>query len=132
MRHCSTAPPILWSSDTSIYALLEILCVHADDSPERLLFLWNLFEGVPKFYRDAYEQGVLDADRKTVLRKLFFSSSSPLRNEADNWFLRELRGRYDMVLQYLASHPGGNNAEIETAARRSGRAFPRSPCRSTL
>ena len=34
-------------------------------------------------------------------------------NEADNWFLRELRGRYDMVLQYLARHPGCTNADIE-------------------
>jgi hypothetical protein len=96
-------------------SVLEILRVHADDEPARLLFLWNLFEGVPKFYRDAYEQGVLNAERKPLLRSLFFSSSSPLRNEADNWFLRELRGRYDMVLQYLAKHPGCTNADIEAA-----------------
>lgn len=95
--------------------MLEILRVHADDDPARLLFLWNLFEGVPKFYRDAYEQGVLNADRQPLLRSLFFSSSSPLRNEADNWFLRELRGRYDMVLQFLAKHPGCTNADIEAA-----------------
>lgn len=98
-----------------IGSILEMLRAHADDDPMRLLFLWNLFEGVPKFYRDAYEQGVLDADRKSLLRSLFFSSSSPLRNEADNWFLRELRGRYDMVLQFLAKHPGCNNADIEAA-----------------
>ncbi len=96
-----------------IASILDILRVHADDDPARLLFLWNLFEGVPKFYRDAYEQGVLDAARKPLLRRLFFSSSSPLRNEADNWFLRELRGRYDMILQYLAKHPGCSNADIE-------------------
>jgi len=96
-----------------IASVREILLAHADDAPERLLFLWNLFEGVPKFYRDAYEQGVLAADRRMLLERLFFSSSSPLRNEADNWFLRELRGRYDMVLQYVASHPGCSNAEIE-------------------
>ena len=98
-----------------IRSILEMLRIHADDNPARLLFLWNLFEGVPKFYRDAYEQGVLNADRKSLLRSLFFSSSSPLRHEADNWFLRELRGRYDMVLQYLAKHPGCNNADIEAA-----------------
>lgn len=96
-------------------SILEILRAHADDDPERLLFLWNLFEGVPKFYRDAFEQGVIGASRRELLRKMFFTSSSPLRTEADNWFLRELRGRYDMVLQHLAANPGSNNAEIEAA-----------------
>ncbi len=99
--------------DTS--SILEILRVHADTSPQRLLFLWNLFEGVPKFYRDAFEQGVLGADRRELLQRLFFASSSPLRGEADNWFLRELRGRYDMVLQHLAKNPGCTNAEIDAA-----------------
>jgi AAA+ ATPase superfamily predicted ATPase len=98
-----------------IASVLEILRAHADDDPSRLLFLWSLFEGVPKFYRDAYEQNVLGAGRRDLLRALFFASSSPLRNEADNWFLRELRGRYDMVLQYLARHPGCTNADIEAA-----------------
>lgn len=67
-----------------IASILEILRAHANAEPARLLFLWNLFEGVPKFYRDAYEQGALNADRTEVLRRLFFASSSPLRNEADN------------------------------------------------
>lgn len=98
-----------------IASLMELLQTHADASPERLLFLWNLFEGVPKFYRDAFEQGVLGADRTTLLKALFFSSSSPLRGEADNWFLRELRGRYDMLLQYVARHPGCDNADIVAA-----------------
>lgn len=98
-----------------IASIVELLETHADASPDRLLFLWNLFEGVPKFYRDAYEQGVLGADRATLLKALFFSSSSPLRGEADNWFLRELRGRYDMLLQYVARHPGCNNADIVAA-----------------
>jgi AAA+ ATPase superfamily predicted ATPase len=96
-------------------ALLELLGVHADTDPRRVLFLWNLFEGVPKFYRDAYEQGVLGGDRQRVLKSLFFSSSSPLKGEADNWFLRELRGRYDTLLQYIARHPGCDNASILSA-----------------
>ena len=40
---------------------------HGGFEPYRMLFLWNLFEGVPKFYRDAFEQGVLGADREALL-----------------------------------------------------------------
>ncbi|MBI5486269.1 MAG: ATP-binding protein [Deltaproteobacteria bacterium] len=98
----------------SIVAMLED---HTDPAPERLLFLWNLFEGVPKFYRDCHEQGVLGHERREVLERMFFSSSSPLRNEADNWFLKELRGRYDLVLKYIAGHPGCTNADILGHAR---------------
>lgn len=96
-----------------IGSIMEILRTHADDDPMRLLFLWNLFEGVPKFYRDAFEQGVMASDRASLLRTMFFASSSPLKGEADNWFLRELRGRYDMILQFVAQNPGCTNAEIE-------------------
>ena len=101
-----------------VASVVEIVRTHADADPARLLFLWNLFEGVPKFYRDAYEQGVIGAARKEVLERLFFLSSSPLKSEADNWFLRELRGRYDTVLQYVARHPGCNNADIQVAIAR--------------
>lgn len=100
-----------------IASLLQVLDAHADRDPARLLFLWNLFEGVPKFYRDAYEQGVLSADRRTLLAGMFFRSSSPLRSEADNWFLSELRGRYDVVLKHVARHPGCSNADIEAHVR---------------
>jgi hypothetical protein len=93
-------------------SLLELLHTHADAEPERLLFLWNLFEGVPKFYRDCHEQGVLGAPRRALLRQMFFSSSSPLRTEADHWFLKELRGRYDLVLKYIAAHAGCTNGDL--------------------
>ena len=95
-----------------IASIREMLTEHADASPERLLFLWNLFEGVPKFYRDCYEQGVLAADRPTLLRRIFFESSSPLRTEAENWFLHELRGRYDVVLKLVARHAGLMHGEL--------------------
>jgi AAA+ ATPase superfamily predicted ATPase len=102
----------------------SILCIlkdHAEPSPQRLLFLWNLFEGVPKFYRDCYEQNVLAADRKTLLRRIFFESSSPLRSEAENWFLRELRGRYDVVLKFVARNPGKMHKElVQTIREASG------------
>ena len=98
-------------------SVLEIVRTHADDDPDRLLFLWNLFEGVPKFYRDCHEQDVLNANRRTLLTRMFFASSSPLRNEADNWFLRELRGRYDLVLKFVARHPGCTNGQLDEHAR---------------
>jgi AAA+ ATPase superfamily predicted ATPase len=84
-------------------------------TPERFLFLWNLFEGVPKFYRDAYERDVLGADRAGLLKAMFFSSSSPLRGEAENWFLGELRGRYDMILQFVARNPGCTHSDLISA-----------------
>ncbi|MBI3411628.1 MAG: ATP-binding protein [Planctomycetes bacterium] len=99
-------------SHLDIASVLEILRQHADPSPQRLLFLWTLFEGVPKFYRDCYEQGVLASDRERLLLRTFFESSSPLRTEADNWFLRELRGRYDVVLKFVARHDGCMHNEL--------------------
>jgi len=93
-------------------SVLAILRAHADDAPHRLLMLWNLFEGVPKFYRDCFEQGALACDRQELVRRMFVRSSSPLRSEADNWFLSELRGRYDVVLKYIARHPGCSHAEL--------------------
>ncbi len=100
-----------------IGSIVSILRDHTEPTPERLLFLWNLFEGVPKFYRDCYEQEVLSADRQPLLRRLFFESSSPLRSEAENWFLRELRGRYDVVLKFVARNPGRKHNELVQAIR---------------
>src|SRR5690606_30006770 len=94
-------------------SVLDLLKAHTDPTPERLLFLWTLFEGVPKFYRDCFEQGVLDAPRKELLERMFFLSSSPLRSEAENWFLHELHGRYDVALKYLARRPGATHGELQ-------------------
>lgn len=96
-----------------VESLLELYSAHTTPSPERFLFLWALFEGVPKFYRDCFEQGVLDAPRRELLAKMFFQSSSPLRTEAENWFLHELHGRYDVALKYLARHPGCTHGEVQ-------------------
>ena len=100
-----------------IGSILSILREHADPSPNRLLFLWSLFEGVPKFYRDCFEQQVLATERKALLRRIFFESSSPLRSEAENWFLRELRGRYDVLLKSVARNPGRMHNELVQAIR---------------
>lgn len=99
-------------SHLDLGAIREMLSEHSVLDPHRLLFLWNLFEGVPKFYRDCFEAGVLGAPRRELLDRTLFSSSAPLRNEAENWFLRELRGRYDVVLKFLARHPGCHHADV--------------------
>ncbi|MFY9342049.1 MAG: AAA family ATPase [Planctomycetota bacterium] len=93
-------------------AIRIMLTAHEAMDARRFLFLWNLFEGVPKFYRDCFEEGVLGASRQDLLDRALFTSSAPLRNEAENWFLRELRGRYDVVLKFLARHPGCGHADV--------------------
>lgn len=95
-----------------ISSLLELFKEFNVADPYQILFFWNLFEGVPKFYRDCFEQNVLNLTRTEVLRKMFFESSSPLRAEADNWFLKELHGRYDTILKYIASHSGCTHSDL--------------------
>lgn len=90
-----------WDFET----LFEMFREHEINNPEHRLFLWSIFEGVPKFYRDCFDQGTLSYDleyRTHTLRRMFFEGASPLKDEAENWFLRELRGRYDSVLKLVA------------------------------
>jgi uncharacterized protein len=103
--------------------LFEMFDEHNVEEPEHWLFLWSLFEGVPKFYRDCFDQGVLslkDDYRQTTLLKLFFEGSSPLKDEAENWFLRELRGRYDSVLKLLANNGPSASSELRSEYERTG------------
>lgn len=92
--------------------------------PGQWLTLWTFFEGVPKFYHDAYEQGLFDVAAPelaaTLLSRMFLRSSSPLAEEADTWFLRELRGKSMSILNFLAEHPGCHNADILTALTTDG------------
>ncbi len=103
--------------------VFEMFDAHDIVDPEHRLFLWSLFEGVPKFYRDCWETGVLQRHsdyRRHTLQNLFFEGSSPLRDEATNWFLRELRGRYDSVLKLLASKGPCSYAELVAEYARAG------------
>lgn len=65
--------------------------------------------------------GVLSAARGDLLRKVFFASSSPLGTEADNWFLKEQRGRYDVVLKHLARNEGCNHGPLVEHVREMSR-----------
>lgn len=93
-------------------AVLQICDAHADRDPHRLLFLWGLFQGVPKYWQDAWELGVLRAGRRDVLAALFFEGPAPLQEEGRAWLLEELRGRYDLFLRYIAEHPGCSHADV--------------------
>lgn len=99
--------------------LLEVFACQGVRKPRQWLTLWTFFEGVPKFYHDAYEQGLLEvapeAFAEELLRRMFIRSSSPLCEEADTWFLRELRGKSVSILHFLADHAGCNHGDITAA-----------------
>ena len=108
-----------WDFET----LFEMFRAHGITDPFHRLFLWTLFEGVPKFYRDCFDQEVLvpgPDHRQNTLTKMFFEGSSPLRDEADNWFLRELRGRYDTVLTLLARSGPVSHGKLKSDYDRTG------------
>jgi uncharacterized protein len=96
--------------------LMSVFRSHEVHTPAQWLTLWTFFEGVPKFYHDAFEQHLFDVGPKDLaaelLTRMFLRSSSPLSEEADTWFLRELRGRVISILHYLADHPGCNHADL--------------------
>lgn len=95
--------------------LKELWLSYDISDPFHQLFLWSLFEGVPKFYRDCFEQGVLGRMpqyREKLLEEIFFKGSSPLRTEADNWFLNEFRGRYESLLKIIAANNGCSHSRI--------------------
>ena len=108
-----------WDFET----LFEMFRAHDIRDAHQRLFLWCLFEGVPKFYRDCFDQGVLKpttAYRTDTLRTMFFEGASPLKDEADNWFLRELRGRYDTVLTLLARLGPLSHGQLKAEYDRTG------------
>ena len=83
------------------------------------LTLWTFFEGVPKFYHDAFEQDLFKVAPQSfsgeLMTRMFLRGSSPLAEEADTWFLRELRGRSVSILHYLADNPGCTHANLVAA-----------------
>ena len=97
----------------------DLIAVYADHGLKDVyqwLILWTYFEGVPKFYRDAYGQGLLDAPAdqlwKDLLARMFLNEGSPLAEEADTSFLREMRGQMLSILNYIADHPGTGHNEL--------------------
>ncbi len=96
--------------------LLDVFRGQNVRAPSQWLTFWTFFEGVPKFYHDAFEQDLYqvapDKFADELLTRMFLRSSSPLSEEADTWFLRELRGRSLSMLTFLAEHAGCSNGEV--------------------
>jgi hypothetical protein len=99
--------------------LLDVFSSQSVNHPMQWLTLWTFFEGVPKFYHDAYVQGLFDVPASAfieeLLKRMFLSSSSPLADEADTWFLRELRGKSVSILHYLSEHSGCSHGDLVAA-----------------
>lgn len=104
--------------------LLHVFDAQGIDDPRCWLTLWSFFEGVPKFYRDAHDFDCLQlgADElgRQLIHRLFLEGSSPLRDEAENWFLRELQGRNVSILTFLADNNGCYVGDMAAALTRSG------------
>lgn len=108
-----------WDFET----LFEMFRSHDVLDPHHRLFLWSIFEGVPKFYRDCFDGEVLkplEDHRESTLRKMFFEGVSPLKDEAENWFLRELRGKYDSVLKLISRRGPCSHKLLKEEYERTG------------
>ncbi len=104
--------------------LLQVFEAQDIGDPRCWLTLWSVFEGVPKFYRDAYDFDCLQlgADElgRQLIHRLFLKGSSPLRDEAENWFLREIQGRNVSILTFLADNNGCYAGDMAAALTRTG------------
>lgn len=108
-----------WDLET----LLEMFRAHGITDQMHRLFLWSIFEGVPKFYRDCFDGNVLVPAkdyRNRTLANMFFDGASPLKDEAENWFLRELRGKYDSVLKLIAKSGPCSHGDLQSEYDRTG------------
>ena len=90
----------------------QILQTHGELRGEHLLFLWSILQGIPKYWRDAFEVQALGLPRRQALERLFFTGTAPLSAEGASWLADELRGRYDLLLRYLARNPDSSRTDI--------------------
>jgi AAA+ ATPase superfamily predicted ATPase len=108
--------------------LISVYRAHEIEDPYQWLTLWSFFEGVPKFYRDAYDQGLFSVPSEdfsqALLETMFLKEGSPLSEEADTSFLREVKGKMLSILNYLAQNPGCSNGDLVAAVNREDDTTP--------
>lgn len=94
------------------------------ESPSQWLTLWSLFEGVPKYYKDAHGYGLLGLSAvgflEAVLARMFLDKGSAVRAEADTWLLKELKGRNLAIVDFIARNPGKYSGDIVAAVAAQG------------
>jgi AAA+ ATPase superfamily predicted ATPase len=104
--------------------LIDVFRTHDVQEPSRWLTLWSFFEGVPKFYRDAFTAGLYsvasDKLASELLRRLFLEGARPLRDEAEIGYLREIHGKAISILTYIANNPGSLAGEITATLAKTG------------
>ena len=94
---------------------------HGAAAPERCLTLWNLFGGVPKYWRHFAEADGLDAITawepwaRQLCEQIFLRADSPLREEGDRLLGRELHRNYLAVLRVVAERKSCTHAELRDA-----------------
>lgn len=108
--------------------LTSVYRAHGITDPYRWLTLWSFFEGVPKFYRDAFDQELFSVPREdfaqALMERMFLKEGSPLAEEADTSFLREVKGKMLSILNFLAENPGCSNGDVVAAVNREDDTTP--------
>jgi uncharacterized protein len=104
--------------------LVDVFRTHSIGEPSRWLTLWSFFEGVPKFYRDAFTAELFSVPPEKLsselIRRLFLEGARPLRDEAEIGYLREIHGKTISILTYIANRPGSLAGEIKAALVKTG------------
>ncbi len=101
--------------------LFEVAEAHGAGAPDRILTLWTLFGGVPKYWRD---YAALEKDdtgeawiswAARLCQGLFLRTDSPLREEGTSLHGRELRRNHLAVLRAVARLGPCPHADLQTA-----------------
>ncbi len=98
----------IWLGPWDMRTVFEVARKHGTDDPAHCLTLWTLFGGIPKYWRHVAEITDLSAVENwsewtgALCTKLFLRDDSPLREEGETLFGRELRGVNRSMMQVLA------------------------------
>ena len=95
--------------------------LHRADDPNRLLTLWTLFGGVPKYWRHFAEVEEVDGIPNwsdwaaEVCASLFLRTGAPLQQEGEMLLQHELRRTSLAILRAVARRPRCSHADLRRA-----------------